>query len=59
LSRGIDVRYELKDFGDSLGSNLCTIVALFALYQTAFMYWVFITLSVEVKFRVNMHVSPP
>jgi hypothetical protein len=32
-----------------VGSNLCTIVALFSLYQTAFMYWVFITLSVEVS----------
>jgi hypothetical protein len=43
------VRFDIKDFGESVGNNLCTIVALFSLYQTAFMYWVLVTLSVEVS----------
>jgi hypothetical protein len=42
------IRYNVKDFGESLGNNLCTIVALFCLYQLAFMYWVLVTLSIEV-----------
>ena len=45
-------RYDVKDFGESAGNNLCTIVALFSLYQQAFMYWVLVTLSVEVRICV-------
>lgn len=45
-------RYDVKDFGESVGNNLCTIVALFSLYQQAFMYWVLVTLSVEVRIYV-------
>lgn len=41
-------RYDVYDFGESLENNLCTITALFTLYQVAFMYWVLITLSIEV-----------
>ena len=32
-----------------MGNSLCSIVALFSLYQTAFMYWVLVTLSIEVS----------
>jgi hypothetical protein len=49
-------RYDVKDFGESVGNNLCTIVALFSLYQQAFMYWVLVTLSVEVCVCV-VHVN--
>lgn len=42
-------RHTVEDFGESLDSNLCTVVALFSLYQLAFMYWVLVTLSIEVS----------
>lgn len=45
----VSVRYVVEDFGESFGNNLCTVVALFNLYQLAFMYWVLVTLSVEVS----------
>lgn len=39
----------MHNFTDSISSGLCTVLALFSLYQTAFMYWVLVTLSVEVE----------
>lgn len=48
------------DFGESLGNNLCTVTALITLYQVAFMYWVLVTLSIEVRIIVcNIHHHKP
>lgn len=49
LRRNRKYRYDVFDFGESLGNNLCTVTALFTLYQVAFMYWVLVTLSIEVS----------